>query len=183
MRKCCTVLGIFLLLASGCLTIFNVWEDKKAAGDADVLMDGLKESMERENQALNEEGNPSIMVNEQECMGYLGIPSLDLELPVLSEWSYKKLKSAPCRYDGSVKNNNLIVMAHNYERHFGRLKELTVGDTIEFTDVFGNSYRYFVFEVGRLKPDEMDKLRDAEAGLTLFTCTYGGEKRVVVRCK
>ena len=183
MRKCCTVLGIFLLLAAGCLTIFNVWEAKKAEEEAGILMEELKESVEWGEQILNEEEAHSIMVNGQECMGYLGIPSLDLELPVLSEWSYKKLKSAPCCYAGSVESNNLIVMAHNYERHFGRLKELTPGDTIEFTDVFGNIYRYFVFEVGRLKPDEIDKLRDPEARLTLFTCTYGGEKRVVVRCK
>lgn len=35
-------------------------------------------------------------------IGVLRIPTLELELPVISEWNYPNLKSAPCRYSGSA---------------------------------------------------------------------------------
>ena len=36
-------------------------------------------------------------------IGYLSIPTLELELPIMSSWSYPQLKIAPCRYYGSVR--------------------------------------------------------------------------------
>lgn len=72
------------------------------------------------------------------CIGILEIPSLDLKLPVISKWSYPLLKKAPCRYSGSVYENNLVIAAHNYRSHFGRLKTLQNGSEVIFTDASGN---------------------------------------------
>ena len=32
-----------------------------------------------------------------EIDGYLSVPSVGLELPVMAEWDYDRLKTAPCR--------------------------------------------------------------------------------------
>ena len=40
--------------------------------------------------------------------------SCGLELPIMSDWDYGRLKIAPCRYYGSVRGENLVLMAHNY---------------------------------------------------------------------
>ena len=63
------------------------------------------------------------------------LPTLGRTLPVLNGWSGELLKIAPCRYLGSAYNDNLIVMAHNYDSHFGRLKKLQIGDPVTFRDV------------------------------------------------
>ena len=65
-----------------------------------------------------------LTVYEYTYIGILTIPSLGIELPVQDEWSYPNLKIAPCRYAGTVADGNLIVAAHNYRSHFGRIGEL-----------------------------------------------------------
>ena len=116
-------------------------------------------------------------------IGTLDIPALELSLPVMSEWSYPKLKLAPCRYKGSAYRNDLIICAHNYNSHFGRLKELEPGDEIVFTDADGNAFFYSVVTTETLAPTAIDEMESSGWDLTLFTCTIGGAKRVTVRCK
>ena len=41
-------------------------------------------------------------INGIDFIGVLRIPTLELELPVISEWNYPNLKSAPCRYSESA---------------------------------------------------------------------------------
>ena len=56
------------------------------------------------------------------CIGILEIPALDLELPVISSWSYSSLRLAPCRYSGSAYKGDLVIAAHNYQSHFWGIK-------------------------------------------------------------
>ena len=113
----------------------------------------------------------------------LRIPALSLELPVINDWSYARLRVAPCRYADSVYQGNLVIFAHNYTRHFGRLKNLSRGDEITFTDVDGNVFRYEVAELETLSPYAVDEMTSGDWDLTLFTCMIGGKSRVTVRCK
>lgn len=115
-------------------------------------------------------------------IGYLSIPDLGLELPIMSDWNYKQLKIAPCRYTGTVKGNDLVLMAHNYDKHFGRLKNLTAGSLVCFTDVDGVTTQYEVVSLETLQPTAVENVTSGEYALTLFTCTYGGKTRVTVYC-
>ena len=110
------------------------------------------------------------------------IPSLELSLPVMSDWSYPQLKKAPCRYVGSVYSHDVVICGHNYDRHFGRLKELVPGDEVRFTDMDGNVFRYSVCAVEQLAKTAVEEMQTGDWDLTLFTCTKGGVMRVTVRC-
>ena len=81
------------------------------------------------------ENMPEVMVDGYAYIGYVRIPSLELELPVLSDWDYEKLRIAPCRQFGSLYTEDLVIAAHNYDRHFGHLKELEPGAAASFTDM------------------------------------------------
>ena len=126
---------------------------------------------------------PTETINGNEYIGVLEIPSLELRLPVMSEWSYPKLKIAPCRYEGSAYTNALIIAAHNYASHFGQLKNLHIGDEIIFTDMDGNVFRYELVELETLMPTAIEEMTSGDWDLTLFTCTIGGRSRVTVRCE
>ena len=123
-----------------------------------------------------------VVIDGYAYIGYLSIPSLGLELPVMSEWDYTRLKIAPCRYAGSVKTDNLVIAAHNYRRHFGPIKKLAIGDEVYFTDVDGIVFCYEVVEMVTLSPTAVEEMSAGDYDLTLFTCTYGGQSRVTVRC-
>lgn len=100
----------------------------------------------------------------------------------MSEWDYTRLKTAPCRYTGSSKTDDLVICGHNYGRHFGRLKNLQAGDLLTFTDMDGVTTVYEVKETQILQPAQVEEMIESSYDLTLYTCTYGGRTRVTVRC-
>jgi sortase A len=118
----------------------------------------------------------------REYVGILSVPELGLELPVLKEWSEKGAKVAPCRYRGTPYLDNLVVCAHNYKSHFGRLNTLKTGARILFTDMAGNVFTYEVVAFEVLQPNQVEDLCQTDWDLTLFTCTIGGQTRFTVRC-
>lgn len=123
-----------------------------------------------------------VEINGNQYIGYLSIPVLGLELPIMSSWSYPKLNIAPCRYTGSVRGEDLVLMAHNYSSHFGKLPQLDLGDMVEFTDMDGVITRYEVVGKDVLDPAAVEEMTSGDFDLTLFTCTYGGGSRVTAYC-
>ena len=77
----------------------------------------------------------------------------------------------------------MIIMAHNYEQHFGLIKDLVPGDAVIFTGVDGTVYNYEVRGTETWATSQLAEVLGGDGwDLTLFTCTYGGANRVVVRC-
>ena len=76
----------------------------------------------------------------------------------------------------------MVICAHNYAQHFGRLKELKTGEIALFTGLDGTVTRYAVAEVQVLDSSAVEDMISGDYPLTLFTCTYGGRSRVTVRC-
>ena len=158
-------LGAVLILCALGLTAYNHWDDRCAQREAARLLEELKAAEPAES---GEETLPRL--------GWLRIPSLELELPVQAEWSYPALKTPPCRYAGTPEAG-LVIAAHNYEQHFARLSLLAAGDAVEFTDVSGAVHRYTVMQVETLAPTAVDEMTGGDWDLTLFTCTYSGQAR------
>lgn len=63
------------------------------------------------------------------------------------------------------------------------MTSLDISDEISFADVNGLVTVYRVAELETLDPYAVPDLIAGEYPLTLFTCTYGGAQRVVVRCE
>lgn len=200
----CMVLGVALVFAAMSLSVRNRWEAGHAERSVEEVMPRLREEMNNplpvspdsgttaESGITPESGvspefiDPSMTEAEIDGYRYIGclaIPSLGLELPVMAEWDYPRLKIAPCRYSGSTKTDDLVIAAHNYASHFGRLTELSAGDTVFFTDMDNVVSCYEVAEVVILEPAAVEEMTAGEYDLTLFTCTYGGRSRVTVRCE
>ena len=126
---------------------------------------------------------PEQTVNGRAYIGFVSIPALELELSVASHWDYEALNISPCRYFGSVYTDDLVLSAHNYDSHFGRLNTLQPGDEICFTDVDGNVFHYQVALVELLGSTAVEEMTASGFPLSLFTCTVGGKNRVTVRCE
>ena len=124
---------------------------------------------------------PTEKIDGRDYIGVLTIPAIDLELPVCSEWSTYNLSYSPCRYVGSAYLDNMIICAHNFDTFFRNLKNLSYGDTVEFTDIDGNVFTYQVIEMINILPTAPEELTAGEWDLTLFTCTPGAAYRVTVR--
>ena len=181
-------IGILLILSSIGITIYNKYEDLNAGKQAQEALTLLKEETKKQdnivnNLSLNESKEmKTININGDEYIGTITIPTINLELPVMSEYSYDRLKKAPCRYYGNLFTNDLIICAHAYETFFANINKLTQKDLIIFTDVDGNHYIYEVLDVEILKPTDVDEMVNNDFDLTLYTCTYDNMNRVTVRC-
>ena len=126
---------------------------------------------------------PTVEVDGHAYVGFVDIPAINRTLPVMDTWSYPNLKIAPNRFVGTAYAHDMIICAHNYDRHFGQIKTLEEGDEVTFTDVYGDKFIYEVSEVTILQPTDVDEMKDPDDwDLTLFTCTIGGATRVTVRC-
>lgn len=125
---------------------------------------------------------PTINIDGYDYIGYLSIPVLELTLPVMSTWDYERLKLAPCRQYGSIYSDDLVIAAHNYKSHFGMLETLEEGAVVYFTDAEGNVTAYTVGLVEKVMPDQVEYVKESDWELTLYTCTLGGQARIVARC-
>ena len=101
----------------------------------------------------------------------------------MSDWSYEKLRVAPCRHAGATFSEDLVIAAHNYDQHFGGLKNLQIGDSVTFTDMDGDVFSYQVALVETVAPTAVEQVLESEYALVLYTCTYGGKTRVAVFCE
>lgn len=123
-----------------------------------------------------------VYLDGYDYIGVLEIPELDLTLPVMSAWDYDKLRLSPCRQFGSADGGDLVIAAHNYDTHFGRLGTLIAGDAVYFTALDGVRHSYAVDQSGVLQPTDVDRVANSGFPLTLYTCTKGGAARVTVFC-
>lgn len=125
---------------------------------------------------------PTITVDGVRYVAKISIPVLSLELPVHADWDYDKLKTAPCVFSGSIYTDDLVICAHNYRKHFSKLRTLRPGDQITLTDMDGNAFVYEVWETEILQPSAVEEMIESDYDLSLFTCTTGGQTRLTVRC-
>lgn len=178
--------GLLLIAAALFLSVYNEWESHEARDSARQVIAQLCDALP------TEAGEPTTLpdvrrempvktINGRDYIGVLSIPSLELELPVISQWDYPALKVAPCRYSGSLYQDNLIICAHNYASHFGKLKELQPGDIVLFTDMDEHVVTFQMVERETLNPMDAEGMEAGDWDLTLFTCTIDGQTRVTIR--
>lgn len=194
--------GLLLIAAALALTGFNQLQSRSAGESADRAAVCLEEAvqtrsleLERDYPALSlptltqsaaEEPQTEMPVESIDGVDYIGllsIPALELELPIISLWDDANGLLAPCRYSGTAYGADFVICGHNYRSHFGRLKQLSLGDRITFTDVDGGEYRYEVASLETLLPSEVEAMTHSGWDLTLFTCTTGAQSRLAIRCE
>ena len=182
--------GILLVLSGLSIYISQQQEDIAAGQTAAVLLQQLEiktSSVQMETEAVEQEPIDPVLP-EKKYMGYtllgsIRVPSVDLELPLLDQWSEKMLKVAPCRYTGSISGGDMIIMGHNYRSHFRPLHKVKIGAEVEVENTIGTVFRYRVVEIEVLHRTEGEKLPNAAYPLTIFTCRPGGLERLILRCE
>ena len=188
------VIGMISVLTSGGLWLFNSMEDNGAADFSENTAQAIFEQIDvgtpeyvamqplLNPDALEEDGLRYVIIDGVAYIGVLDIPSLSISLPVNASWSYPALKNTPCRFSGTIRGNDLVIAAHAYESHFAPIQNLPMGDLVVLTDVDGIEHIYQVAKTEVVRPSETAHVMHSDYDLTLFTCTYGGQSRVVVRC-
>ena len=194
------VTGAVLLVAALLLFLHNEREDAYAGAAAGTALSAIQEAIdgqtippmldlsEEDEIEPTEETIPEpteltvVNIDGNYYIGYIAIPNLELELPVMADWSMEKLQIAPCLQYGSPLTDDAVIAGHNYKEHFRPLHEIEQGEYLTFTDMTGYTIAYNVVDVKTIDPRSVYEVINSEYDLTLYTCTIGGASRVIVSC-
>lgn len=196
------IVGRILMCMGGMLVVcaisifgYNYWSDYRAGEESEktakVIIEHISEQKEEDppeekivedKKDEGEEKEKRLTIDGVDYIGILSIPYLKLTLPVQDSWSLKKLKISPCLYySDETEGKNMVIAAHNYVRHFGKLHRLKTGSELIFTDASGKKSYYTLKEKFTVNKEDIDSMINSKYDLTLFTCTYSGDARVTLR--
>ena len=175
--------GAVLILAALLLLGYNHYESAQAGKESENLLEQMQNIMSQNTpvshpdteipQSHSGSGEagpaemPKIDIGNYTCIGYLSLPTLHMELPILTDWDYEKLKTAPCRQFGSVRTDDLVIAGHDYWHHFKQLNQLQLGDPVSFTEADGTLNQYQVEELRILEANDVDTVANSGYDLVL----------------
>ena len=183
------LLGCLMLACAAALAGFNIYDSERAGKASAAVLVKLNEYIQADRQDASHEETyrdmDTVMIDGELYIGVIEMPSIEMSLPVMYEWSYDKLKISPCRFTGSYYTDDLVICAHNSARHFSRIRYADIGADVYFTDVHGNTIHYIAVNRETVQPSDVTGMISDDTGawdLTLFTCYYNGITRCALRC-
>ena len=133
-------------------------------------------------------------LDEEDCIGILSIPAIDLEIKVIDPGTADMLSvmgrgaayfPISCAWDGNVALSAHNATADGSLAYFKDLHKLKTGDEIFYTTALGER-RYEVAQVIKITDTDWDYVMDRpdENRLTLLTCVRGEpDSRLMVQAK
>ncbi len=186
------ILGWILILAGLLFWGYNFYDDYVMGKKSQEVIVSLSQAIEKKEPSNQFVDNmPTKNINGNDYIGMINIPKIQINLPVLSSWSYALLKIAPNYYSGSYYTNDLVICAHNNWTHFGKLKKLQPNDELQFITANGEVMKYQVTNLTVIEATHIDEMivnykkekSREDWDLTLFTCTPNGIARLAIRAK
>ena len=127
---------------------------------------------------------------EYYVLATINIPSIDCTYPILNQSTEELLKISPCKFWGAEPNEvgNFCIVGHNYRsnKFFSHVPLLSIGDTIEITDLTNRTLVYEIYDKYVVEPEDTTCTTQRTNGkkeVTLITCTNDSKQRVIVKAK
>lgn len=118
----------------------------------------------------------------------LTIEALSIDLPVLAYCTDEALKESLCKFSGNQvgEDGNYVIAGHSATDFapFSSINKLNIGDHITLTDKNESTFKYVVYKMEYVDPDDLYALEIIEHTneVTLLTCTDNNTLRLLVRC-
>lgn len=123
-------------------------------------------------------------------VGIIRIPKIEIEYPIIEKTNEQTMKVSITKFWGKDVNDkgNYTVAGHNNMdgTMFGKTKRLEIGDTIEMTDLNGNTIEYNIFSKYVTEPNDVSCVNSIEKDsreITLITCTNGRSNRLIIKAR
>ena len=127
---------------------------------------------------------------DDEMLGIIEIPKINVKYPVFSKYNDELLKISPCKFYGKSPKEygNLCIAGHNYNnsKFFSNLFLLEYGDEIYLYDNSEQKYEYIVFSSYEVKSSDKSPITNFDKNikqLTLVTCNNLNQNRLIVKAK
>ena len=182
--KACVLAGVSLLVIGVMTLLCWQWNINSSTQKAEMFVETLRELIPEPQGAAPEERRdnkmPILSVDKTDFVGVLEMPQYESALPVAADWG--RLTKHPCRFNGSIYDGTMQIGATSQKGQYDFYREISVGDTIIFTDVEGNRYTYTVANLQYESHANQTTLNREESALTLFIKNVYAFEYLIVFC-
>lgn len=140
--------------------------------------------------SINASYEETVYPNSPFIIGTIEIPSLSIELPILSQIDDNLLKVSVCRFYGPMPNEigNLCIAGHNYNNgsFFSNIPNLSIGDIIIIKDLYNKEFSYTVYDKYEINAKDTNCTSQETNGqkeITLVTCNNFTGNRIIIKAK
>jgi sortase A len=166
-QNICLLSGIGMMAAALVTLLFWQWNIHASAKAAGEYVHTLRTLIPEPQGAVPEQRQDNTMavlsLNGTDFVGILEMPKFGSSLPVGADWGSSS--RYPCRFSGSVYDRSIRIGATSQPGQYDFFREISVGDSLFFTDMTGNRYSYTVTDIRYTKHADPES---READLTLF---------------
>lgn len=184
MRRVCIAIGIALLIGAVVMLALWRWNISNSIKQAQYYVTTLQEIIPKPTPAALEERRDNTMsalsVDGTDFVGLIEMPQYGSVLPVGGMWG--ESSKYPCCFHGSIYDGTMQIGATTQKGQYDFYRELSVGDSIVYTDMEGNRYTFKVTSLRYEKHADQAALGREEASLTLFIKNIYSFEYLIVFC-
>lgn len=183
-RKICIFAGVFLLAAAITLLVAWQWNVRASEKWAETCVATLRTLLPEPQGAVPESRRDNTMpicsLDGTDFVGILEMPRYASSLPVRAD--YGSLTKSPSRFHGSIYDGTLQIGATTQPGQYDFYREISVGDTVFFTDMEGNRYTLQITNLRYASQIDQATLLREEATLTLFLQNIYSFEYLILYC-
>ena len=182
--KICFIVGASILVAA--ITVLVVWQCSISinAKKSQKYLETLGLIMpETKGAALEERADNTmsvLSVDDKDFIGIIEMPRFSSKLPVGASWG--ESSKHPCLFGGSLYDRTIKIGATTQKGQYSFCREISVGDTLIFTDVQGNRYTYAIADLRYRQHADNETLNQIPADLVLFVKNIYDFEYLIISC-
>ena len=184
-QNICLLSGTVMMAAALVTLLFWQWNIHASAKAAGEYVHTLRALIPEPQGAVPEQRQDNAMavlsLNGTDFVGILEMPKFDSSLPVGADWG--NTSRYPCCFSGSVYDCSIRIGATSQPGQYDFYREISVGDSLYFTDMTGNRYRYVVEDIRYTRHAGEETPDSREADLTLFIQNVYAFEYIQIYCK
>lgn len=181
----CAIVGGLMLVSALATLLYWQWNISYSQKQSAVYVETLRQLMPQSQNAILEERRDNTMsvlsVDGVDFVGIVEFPQYESVLPVCGHWG--RTSRYPCRFGGSIYDGSLQIGATTQPGQYSFYREISVGDTVMFTDMEGNRYAFQVAAMRYEKHIDQATLQHQDATLTLFVKNIYSFEYLIIFCE
>lgn len=183
-RKIFIIAGLCLLVPALILLLGWQWNVHRSQQKANAYVTTIRKLVPEPRGALPEERRDNEMavlgIDGTDFVGILEFPRFDSVLPVCDSWG--RPDKYPCRFSGSVYDRTIQIGATSQKGQYEFYRDISVGDSLSFTDMEGNRFSYTVTDIRYEKNADQAALQRRDGALTLFIKNVYALEYIIIYC-
>ena len=183
-RKILIIIGVCLLAAAIVLLFAWQWNihtaEQKVKEYVNVICGLIPEPQGAVPEERRDNTMSTLSIDGTDFVGILELPRFKSVLPVCAEWGNPA--KYPCRFSGSVYDRTMQIGGTSQKGQYDFYRDISVGDSVFFTDIEGNRFSYTVTDIRYEKNADQSTLQRKDASLTLFVKNVYAFEYVIIYC-